>query len=148
MKRLLIIAVAGTLLFSACKKSDPPAKTSGGQTTQSLSSQDSSLVGDWALDLQEVYNNGTLVASIPHSDPVNCHLNLKSTFVPGTTTCQKDCIYGLSCTQVNTWWTSSTGLLNVGGNYTIVSLTSTNLVLQTGSISSSGGQANKYYLHK
>jgi hypothetical protein len=142
------------LLGYSCKKEEkaqapPPSPT---PTATGYTSADSAISGDWLLDLTEVYNNGSLIQSTPHSDPVNCHLDLQiveSTLTPGNTDSWKNCIEGLNCTNYTLQWRLSSGKLDINNLLrTIVSQTSTNLVLLQGSISSGGGTAIKYYFHK
>lgn len=112
-----------------------------------LTDAENALVGDWTLNTTETYTNGVLSQTIPHTDPTNCHLELKSTEhkdQEGSLNCEN----GLSCQPHNNWWQLEGAVLQVGSNpYTIVTQSSSTLILQLGDPASSSG-SYKHYLTK
>jgi len=152
MKKLMYLFIV-MLLANACKKDEKaPAPATPPVTTSAYTSADSAISGDWILDVYETYNNGSLLTTTPHADPVNCHLDLEiieSTLSPGNTQSWKKCIHGLNCSNVTYEWRLNSGKLDINNQlYTIVAQTATNLEISYGSISAGGGIAQKWYLHK
>jgi hypothetical protein len=152
MKNLPLLFICLLLISIGCKKEEKAASPSTTTpVTLSYTSADSAISGNWILDLYEVYSAGALVGSTPHSDPVNCHLDLQLTqsTISGSAPDWKTCIYGLSCTNSVNQWRLNSGMLELNGGlylWTIVSQSATNLVIQLGSMSV--GTASKCYLHK
>jgi len=135
------------VLVVACKKkaatpATPTATPPPAAAT--MSSLDSCMLGDWALDSTQLYSNGYQGATL-YNDPINCHLHLMST--PDTPIMRVG-YYGLDCNNTITQWNITSGKLNVGGTlYQIISYSSTNLVILYGS-TGMNGTGLKYHLHK
>lgn len=147
MKNIIGLSLFVLLIIAGCKKEEKAASPSTPPVTSAFTSADSTISGDWILDLSEVYLSGGIVSSTPHSDPVNCHLvlNLVESGTPGG---WKNSIFALNCTNLAQQWRLNTGYLDLQATlYQIVSQTSTNLELQYGSMSP-GNTAQKFYLHK
>ena len=129
LKSILLVAVISLLAISCSPEYGP-------------NSSEQDLVGDWKLNQTISYYNG--VAGTPElfNDPVNCHLNLKSSAYNED---YLDVTHGLSCTPVNAYWRLEDGVLNLSGiMYQIISQSASELVIQYGSTSSE--LAIKYYL--
>ncbi len=144
MKKFTIIAIFLTLVSFGCKKekSVTPIPT---PAAVSYTSADSAVSGDWILSSVESYVSGPLALTVPHNDPVNCHLNLQLVGLDGPGG-WKNAVYGLNCTNVAIPWRLYAGMIEMNGTlYTIISQSSTNMVLQIGSMPTS---ATKFYLYK
>lgn len=140
MKNTFYLAIA-LLLYTACKKEDPPPAN----TVRAMNATETALVGDWILDTTKMYVTNTLIQTTYQSDPINCHLNLTSTPHP-TYADNYEGISGLQCVNGQMAWTATPTVLNMaGGQYQIELMTSNNLVLLYGNISSN---ASRYYLHR
>lgn len=152
MKKLFTLLILCMLMIACNKKTTAPAPTSSGPTPTptTMSSLDSCMIGDWALDSMITYNNGAQTSMTPYTDPVNCHLVMTCTETnPGSSLLWKTGTQGLQCTNTVMNWRTTPGKLDILGTiYTIVSSGSNKLVLQYGSITPTGGFAMKYYLHK
>lgn len=154
MKQTALLILLLVLICAGCKKEDKASTpaTTPVTTSTGYTSADSAISGDWILDVTENYNDGVLILTTPHSDPVNCHLDLQiveSTLSPGNTQSWKNCIHGLTCSNNTYQWKLSSGKLDINNFLrTIVSQSATNLVLLEGSVSTGGGYGIKYYLHK
>lgn len=130
-----------------------PTPTVPNTSTMALTGQDSSLLGNWILDKKEYIANGVMMSGYPQNfnDPVNAHIEFKSTPFTLPTSVQKECTDGM----VNpgfisqTYWYSSSGTVNIGNiTMTINLINSSNLILQWGSTTSPGTAGYIYYLHK
>lgn len=152
MKKIFSLFILCTLIVACNKKAATPAPTTAAPATTStaLTSLDSCMLGDWALDSMITYNNAAVTSMTPYTDPINCHLLMTSTETnPGSSLLWKNGTKGLECTNTITNWRITTARLDLGGSlYTILSSGSNKLVLQWGSITPTGGFAQKYYLHK
>jgi hypothetical protein len=154
MKKIFTLLVLCVLV--ACnKKTTAPAPPSPApaSTTTTMSSLDSCMMGDWALDSTVTYYNAAVVSVTPYTDPVNCHLVMTAVEVtPGDAQLWKKGTKGLDCTNTMVHWRTNAGSpdkLDLSGIiYTIVSSGGNTLIIQYGSISPTGGYAAKYYLHK
>lgn len=154
MKKLILLALTCTaIVMSNCTPSPSPGPATPTPTptptpTTTFTHADSLISGNWILDLTEMYltSSGALISSTTHTDPANCHLNLKLvTSTSSTVSNAKECTYGLTCSPQNYFWRLNSGDLELNGLIHIIkSQTSTNLVLEF----SSGGGKLKYYLHK
>ncbi len=151
MKNIIVLAFALVFTSIGCKKEEKAATPSPTPTPSiTYTSADSATSGNWILDVTETYVDGALVLSTLHSDPVYCHLDLQlaESTIAGAPGNWKACVYGLNCTNVAIQWRLNTGMIEIDSDlYTIVSQSTTNLVLQFGSMSV-GNTAMKYYLHK
>ena len=153
MKQIIVTALLLVLISVGCKKNEKAiTPTTPTPASTAYTSADTAISGNWVLDVTENYNNGTLYLTTPHSDPVNCHLDLQiveSTLTPGNTQSWKNCIHGLNCSNNTYQWRLTSGRLDINTHlYTIVSQSTTNLIILDGSISVGGGYGIKYYLHK
>jgi len=153
MKKLILLALTCTaIVLSNCTPapSPTPAAPAAPATipTTTFTHADSLISGNWILDLTEMYltSSGALISSTTHTDPANCHLNLKLvTSTSSTVSNAKECTYGLTCSPQNYFWRLNSGDLELNGLiHIIISQTPTNLVLEF----SSGSGKLKYFLHK
>lgn len=145
MKKLIIFTIA-ILSCIACKKTASPAPATTSDASHVITAQESALVGNWKLDKDENYTGGTITSTTLHTDSVNCHLNLTSSFYAAGVH-EMQCVNGLNCTYSGGGWRINSGQLEVlGGLYTIDVQSTTNLVIHQGSLTT--GTAQKYYLHK
>lgn len=136
------------VLVVACNKkaATPATPTVTSTPVPSLTSLETSLVGDWFLDKYEIYIDGVLMSTTLHNDSLNCHLDLQNT---GRTASHPwmNCIHGIYCSSTVASWKENTGRLDVSGSlYTISTISSNGLVIYYGSLSS--GQCEKFYFHK
>jgi hypothetical protein len=136
MKRYIYLALLFVLLLTGCSPEYSP------------SSEEQNLVGNWIHDKTEMYANGALVQTELHSDPAQCFLNLKSSEYEF----KEDALEGnggVNCTIGDFYWNVDGAYLILQGiSYQILTSSSTNLVIQSGSISSTGGGAYKYFYSK
>lgn len=157
MKKLFSLFVFGILLSGCQKKAAspaPPTTTSTASTT-TLTPLETAMVGDWITDSIVTYNNGTAILHTPYTDPVNCHFLVTATcYSPTVSTDWK-----ISTNNANGGgsgggqWRISSGKMETnsgspGGINTIVSYSASQLVLQYGSTTPTGGSAMIYYFHK
>lgn len=158
LKLTLTIGVLALLVTSCQKNSPAPTQTnsSSSTTTVTLTTQEALLIGDWVHDKNEVYSNGVIIpgGTSYFTDSLVYHIKfnatassspLDPTALVGT---YKECYDGTSAGDIQTYWRiTPNGKLQLStSQYTIVSLTSTNLVYYTGSLINGSGV--KYYLHK
>jgi len=129
LKSILLVAVISLLAISCSPEYGP-------------NSSEQDLIGDWKLNQTITYSYGVAGPPESFSDPVNCHLNLKSSAYNED---YLNVTHGLSCTPVNAYWRLEDGVLNLSGiMYQIISQSSSELVIQYGS--TSADLAIKYYL--
>jgi len=142
-------------LVGCNKKTTAPAPTLTvpNTSTMALTAQDSSLLGNWILDKKEYIANGVMMSGYPQNfnDPVNAHIEFKSTPFSLPTSVQRECTDGM----VNpgfisqTYWYSSSGTVNIGNiTMTINLINTSNLILQWGSVNTQGTAGYIYYLHR
>lgn len=155
MKKTITLFACTLMLVSCNKTTTAPAPSSPvpASTTMTMSSLDSCMIGDFALDSMITYSNSAVVSVTPYTDPVNCHLVMTSVeLTAGDAQLWKKGTNGLSCGNSMVHWRTITGTPNrldlSGIIYTVVSSGSNKLVIQYGSVSPTGGYAAKYYLHK
>lgn len=75
-----------------------------------MSPEETSLVGDWQVPLQETYYNNVLFSTTPQSDFTVCHLNLTNT--PETGMWRS--VVGLDCNpHASQWKIETPGVLQV-----------------------------------
>lgn len=92
--RMMVMIPLITLALTSCQKDDPPAPSPGGGT-RSLSAYESSLVGDWVMKRQDLYDtSGTTYYTMDYPDtmPANSKSHYKFTGDQTTT-----------CTATNQW---------------------------------------------
>lgn len=141
-------------LVGCNKKTTTPTPAPAAVTTPSaMTAQDSSLLGNWILDKKEYITNGTMMAGYPQNfnDPVNIHIEFKSTPITLASNGEKQCTDGMMYPGVisQTFWYSSPGTVNIGSvTMTINLINNSNLILQWGSTTSPGTAGYIYYLHR
>jgi hypothetical protein len=145
-----------------CKKQNktttsPSSPTTASTTTVALTALDSAMIGDWATDSIVIFYNGTRIGSSNYNDPFNCHLVMHATYKDSynaTHDLWKNSISASNCMAGSgSLWRINTGRLEISngspaGILTISFYNSNKLILQEGSITSTGGSAAKYYYHK
>jgi hypothetical protein len=153
MKALTITSFLGMILLIAsigCKKSSKTTTPAAPSSPTTLSPTETSLLGNWIYDKQELYNNGVLIpgpsGTYTFNDPAVYHIRFNST--AGPLTQYKECINGTSGSDITTNWevTASGKLYIQNSTYTIDSLTANFLCYYTGSLVT--GAAIKYSFHK
>lgn len=146
---LLITIVIGCKKTTTAPAAPPPSTTT--VTASALTTLDSCMLGDWAIDTVQVYSNAVLVGSAYYSDPVNCHILLNPTYHTAGDPLGdnwKTAAAGIACHSTIGTWKITSGRLNLSGAlYQIISYTYSTLVLVHGT-TGIGGSGQKYYLHK
>ncbi|MDF2448522.1 MAG: hypothetical protein K0R26_1026 [Bacteroidota bacterium] len=153
MKASTIASFWGMIMLVAslgCKKSSKPSTPAAPSSTTTLSPTETSLLGNWIYDKQELYNNGVLIpgpgGTYTFNDAAVYHIKFNST--PGPLSQYKECINGTSGSDVTTNWevTTSGKLYIQSTTYSIDSLTANFLCYYSGSLTT--GAAVKYSFHK
>lgn len=138
-----------------CKKTSSPTPAPAPSSTTSLSPTETSLLGNWIYDKQELYNNGVLVTTpggtVTFNDPAVYHLQFNSTITTAPSNVTGNVyvvIDGTSGMDNQTYWQVTTaGKLVIGSaTYSIDVLNANNLSYYTGSLVT--GAAIKYSFHK
>lgn len=155
MKKLFNLTLVTAFLcltIVGCKKNSPepePIVNNSNSTASTLSAMETSLLGNWAYDKQQLYSNGVALTStggmVTYNDPAVYHIRFNSTVTTGT---YKECINGTSGSDITTNWevTSSGKLFIQSTSYTIDSVSSAFLSYHSGSLTSGGGV--QYSFHK
>jgi hypothetical protein len=152
MKASTLTSIMGMIILVAslgCKKSSKTATPSAPSSPSTLSPTETSLLGNWIYDKQQLYNNGVLIpgpgGTYTFNDPAVYHLQFNSTITTGT---YKQCVNGTSGSDITTnWEVTTSGKLFIQSNtYTIDSLTANFLRYYEGSMVT--GSAIRYSFHK
>ena len=144
MKKLFMFLL---LLTLASCQDDPITPTNLVSTTEQ------GYLGDWKLDSTQMYINAAYVGTNTFNDPINCHLDLKAEIDNIQTTGNyKNATNGFTsgCVNIDSYWKLQSALVIIigGSPFSVNSLTSTKLVIQSGNTTNPSGTANIYYFTK
>lgn len=146
---LMLVASVG------CKKTTSPTPVPAPSSTTTLSPTETSLLGNWIYDKQELYNNGVLVTTpggtVTFNDPAVYHLQFNSTVTTAPVNVTGNVYVVIDGTSgsdhQNYWQVTTAGKLVIGSaTYSIDVLNANNLSYYTGSLVT--GAAIKYSFHK
>jgi len=133
MKNMTIILTC-LLLSVACKKEEPPQSSTGSPKTMTVAEQ--AISGDWILKRTDYCNmQDSVISTTNHSNPSQCHLDLKEDLVTSGTPCWYDGIMGLTCNPSTSPWqlsVSGTSLTLGSMVCTITYQTADSLIMEYG----------------